>query len=142
MADGDPFDLARFVRAQEGAYEQALGEVRRGRKTSHWMWFVFPQLAGLGSSPTAQRYAVSGVGEARAYLAHPVLGPRLREITEAAAVLTGRTAREVFGSPDDLKLRSSLTLFEAAAPDEPVFARALEALCGGERDARTLALLR
>ena len=141
MAD-DPHDLARFVQAQEGSYAQALAEVRRGRKASHWMWFVFPQLAGLGSSPTAQHYAVSGLDEARAYLAHPLLGPRLREISGAAAELTGRTAREVFGSPDDLKLASSLTLFEAAAPGEPVFARALDALCGGRRDGRTLELLR
>ncbi len=138
----DPFDLARFVRAQEGVHAQALAEVRRGRKASHWMWFVFPQLAGLGSSPAARRYAVSGLDEARAYLAHPVLGPRLREIAGAAAGLSGRTAREVFGSPDDLKLRSSLTLFEAAASDAPVFARALDVLCGGGRDGRTLDLLR
>ena len=134
----DPFDLARFVRAQEGAYVQALAEVRRGRKAGHWMWFVFPQVSGLGSSATAQRYAIGGLDEARAYLAHPVLGPRLREIAAAAAELQGRTAREVFGSPDDLKLASSLTLFEAAAPGEPVFARALEALCGGRRDRLTL----
>ena len=137
----DPFDLARFVRAQEAIYAQALAEVRRGRKTSHWMWFVFPQLAGLGASPTAQRYAIGGLEEARAYLAHPVLGPRLREAAEAAAALAGRTAREVFGTPDDLKLRSSLTLFEAAAPGEPVFARALETLCGGARDPVTLRAL-
>ena len=134
----DPFDLARFTQAQEGSYAQALAEVRRGRKTSHWMWFIFPQLAGLGVSPTAQLYAIGGLNEARAYLAYPVLGPRLLEIAGAAAVLQGRTAREVFGSPDDLKLRSSLTLFEAAAPIEPVFARALDSLCGGQRDARTV----
>ena len=142
MNDADPFDLARFVRAQEGSYAQALAEVRRGRKANHWMWFVFPQLAGLGSSPTAQHYAISGLDEARAYLAHPVLGPRLHEIAGAAAELTGRTAREVFGSPDDLKLRSSLTLFDAAAPDQPVFSRALHVLCGGLRDSRTLELLK
>ena len=126
------------MRAQEGTYAQALAEVRRGRKASHWMWFVFPQVAGLGSSPTAQRYAVGGLDEARAYLAHPVLGPRLREIAAAAAGLEGRTARQVFGAPDDLKLCSSLTLFEAAAPDEPVFGRALDALCEGRRDPLTL----
>ena len=141
MSD-DPHDLARFVQAQEGSYAQALAEVRRGRKASHWMWFVFPQVAGLGSSPTAQHYARAGLDEARAYLAHPVLGPRLCEVAEAAAGLKGRTAREVFGSPDDLKLRSSLTLFEAAAPEAPVFARALVVLCGGQRDGRTLELLR
>lgn len=142
MAEGgDPFNLARFVRAQEAAYAQALAEVRRGRKASHWIWFVFPQVAGLGSSPTARHYALTGLDEARAYLAHPVLGSRLREITAVAAGLQGRTARAVFGSPDDLKLRSSLTLFEAAAPDEPVFARALDTLCEGERDPLTLANL-
>ncbi len=140
-AAGDPFDLARFLRAQEESYAQALAEVRRGRKTSHWMWFVFPQLAGLGSSPTAQHYALAGLDEARAYLAHPVLGPRLHEIAGAAADLQGRTAREVFGSPDDLKLRSSLTLFEAAAPAESVFGRGLDVLCDRVRDRRTLELL-
>ena len=134
----DSFDLARFVRAQEGTHVQALAEVRRGRKASHWMWFVFPQLAGLGSSPTAQHYALNGLDEARAYLAHPVLGLRLRAITEVAAQLEGRTARDVFGSPDDMKLRSSLTLFEAAAPDGTVFGRALDALSGGGRDRLTL----
>ncbi len=137
----DPFDLRRFVEAQDGVYAGALAEVRRGRKASHWMWFVFPQLAGLGYSPTARHYGIQGLEEARAYLAHPMLGPRLREVAAAAAGLEGRTAREVFGSPDDLKLRSSLTLFEAAAPGEPVFARALDALCAGERDGRTLELL-
>ena len=143
MTGDDPHDLARFVRAQAGGvYEQAVAEVRRGRKASHWMWFVFPQLAGLGFSSTAQHYALGGLEEARAYLAHPSLGPRLREIAATAAALEGRTARAVFGSPDDLKLRSSLTLFEAAAPGEPVFAQALDALCDGVRDGRTLELLR
>ena len=137
-AQADPFDLQRFVAAQAGVYDQALAEVRRGRKTSHWMWFVFPQLAGLGSSPMAQRYAIASLEEARAYLGHPVLGPCLREIAEAAAGLVGQTAREVFGAPDDMKLRSCLTLFEAAAPDEPVFGDTLNALCGGERDGVTL----
>ncbi len=138
----DPHDLLRFVRAQDGgAYARALAEVRRGRKASHWMWFVFPQLAGLGSSPTARLYALASRDEAHAYLAHPVLGARLCEIAGAAADLRGRTAGEVFGSPDDLKLRSSLTLFEAAAADEPVFGRALHALCQGRRDGRTLELL-
>ena len=141
MAAEEAFDLRRFVEAQERTYAEALAEVRRGRKASHWMWFVFPQIAGLGFSPTAQQYAISGMEEARAYLAHPLLGPRLREVAGAAAGLQGRTAREVFGSPDDLKLRSSLTLFEAAALDEPVFARALDALCAGVRDGRTLELL-
>lgn len=137
----DPHDLHRFVQAQEGVYARALEEIRRGRKTSHWMWFVFPQLRGLGSSLTARLYGLSGLEEARAYLAHPVLGPRLRDCAQAAAELAGRTAREVFGSPDDLKLRSSLTLFAAADPGELLFRRALDALCGGERDPATLRLL-
>jgi uncharacterized protein (DUF1810 family) len=123
------FDLQRFVRAQDegGTYEQALGELRRGRKVSHWMWFVFPQLAGLGRSSTARYYAVGSLAEAQAYLAHPVLGARLRE---CAAVLTGlagsRSAEDVFGGVDALKLRSSMTLFARAAPTEPVFAAVLE----------------
>ena len=136
MAGDDPFGLQRFVGAQAGGvYEQALSEVRRGRKTSHWMWFVFPQAAGLGSSPTSKHYAIGSLAEAKAYLAHPVLGPRLREIAGAVVALKGRTARAVFGSPDDMKLRSSLTLFEAAAEGEPVFAEALDAMCEGRRDA-------
>lgn len=139
--DGDAYFLDRFVGAQFRTYERALAEVRAGRKTSHWMWYVFPQLYGLGSSYMAQRFGIGGLDEARAYLRHPELGPRLREITAAAAAHMGRTAHEVFGSPDDLKLRSSLTLFEAAAPQEPVFAAALDALCNGVRDPRTLALL-
>ena len=138
MTATDPFDLQRFVDAQEGVYAQALGEVRRGRKASHWMWFVFPQITGLGFSPMAQRYAITSSAEARAYLDHPVLGPRLRDCAAAVVALAGRSAREVFGSPDDMKLRSSLTLFEAAAPDEPLFGQALEALCGGVRDDATL----
>ena len=127
MAD---VDLQRFVDAQAGVFDRALAEIERGRKTSHWMWFVFPQLAGLGSSEMARRYAIASLAEARAYLAHPVLGPRLRQAARAAAALEGTTAHEVFASPDDLKLRSSLTLFEAADPAEPAFATALDRLCG------------
>lgn len=137
----DLFDLRRFVLAQEGVYGRAFDEIRRGRKTSHWMWFMFPQLRGLGSSPTAWRYGIASLAEARAYLAHDLLGPRLRECAEAAAGLKGRTAAEVFGSPDDQKLRSSLTLFEQADPGDPVFARALDALCASERDQLTLRML-
>jgi uncharacterized protein (DUF1810 family) len=133
---GDPFDLQRFVDAQAGVHDQALREIRAGRKTSHWMWFVFPQLRGLGNSPTAVFYGLASLDEARVYLAHPLLGPRLRECAAAAAGLKS-TARAVFGTPDDLKLRSSLTLFEAAAPDEPVFGQALDVLCDGVRDPRT-----
>jgi len=134
-------DLQRFVDAQAGLYEQALAEIRRGRKTSHWMWFVFPQLAGLGSSPTARFYAIASLDEARAYVAHPVLGPRLRACAEAVAALAGRPAREVFGHPDHLKLRSSLTLFEVADPASDVFGRALDAVCDGRRDETTLRML-
>lgn len=134
-------DLQRFVDAQRDVYATALAEIRRGRKTGHWMWFIFPQLDGLGLSPTARLYAIASLGEARAYLADPLLGPRLGACAAAVAALHGRTAREVFGSPDDLKLRSSLTLFEAADPCDPVFGEALEALCGGERDPATLRLL-
>ncbi len=132
------FDLNRFVVAQAGVYERAVEELRRGRKESHWMWFIFPQIAGLGSSPMAVRYAVSSLAEAKAYLDHPLLGKRLRECAAACVALEGLSASQVFGHPDDLKLRSSLTLFEAAAPDEPVFGQALDALCGGERDGLTL----
>jgi uncharacterized protein (DUF1810 family) len=140
----DPFDLARFVRAQEGVYAQALAELAAGRKRSHWMWFVFPQIAGLGRSPTAQRYAIRSLDEARAYLEHPLLGARLRECTRTVNGLEGRTAHEIFGSPDDLKFRSSMTLFAAAADaaDAADFALALERYYSGERDAATLKLLR
>lgn len=141
MAGDDPHDLDRFVRAQAGVHAAALEEVRRGRKVGHWMWFVLPQLRGLGASPTARLYGLAGLEEARAYLAHPLLGPRLRACAEVAAGLVGRTAAEVFGHPDDLKLRSCLTLFEAADPGEPAFPRALETLCGGVLDPATLRLL-
>jgi uncharacterized protein (DUF1810 family) len=136
---GDPFDLARFVAAQDadGTYARALAELRAGRKTSHWMWFVFPQIAGLGRSPTAVRYAISGLPEARAYLAHPLLGPRLVEASRALTELTGRSAVDVLGGIDALKLRSSMTLFAAAAPEEPVFGEVLARFFGGERDPET-----
>lgn len=138
----DPFDLQRFVTAQAGVYARALDELQRGRKQNHWMWFVFPQIAGLGSSPTAQRYAVGSLDEARAYLAHPLLGPRLREAAAAVNAVEARSAHEIFGTPDDLKFRSSMTLFQAAAPDEPLFRAALCKYFGGAPDARTLELLR
>jgi uncharacterized protein (DUF1810 family) len=133
----DPFDLDRFITAQVGTYAQALAELRAGRKRSHWMWFVFPQIAGLGSSPMAQRYALSSLDEARVYLADPVLGPRLRECTAAALDAPG-SAHDLFGSPDDMKFRSCLTLFAEAAPEERLFADALDRFYGGERDGRTL----
>lgn len=140
-ASGDPFDLGRFVEAQSDDYETALAEVAAGRKRSHWMWYVFPQIDGLGSSPMAARYAIKSLDEARAYLDHPVLGPRLAEIAEAALSVEGRSAREIFGSPDDLKLRSCATLFAIASPPGSVFGRLLDKYFRGEPDARTLELL-
>jgi uncharacterized protein (DUF1810 family) len=136
-------DLERFVTAQnEGAtYERALAELRRGRKTSHWMWFVFPQIAGLGHSPTSQFFAIESLDEARAYLAHPVLGPRLRECAEVVAATTGRSSVDVFGGIDAQKLRSSMTLFARAAPEEPVFERTLEVFFDGDPDPLTDRLL-
>lgn len=131
-------DLSRFVEAQATTYQTALAELRRGRKASHWMWFVFPQIQGLGSSPTARFYAIADLAEARAYLDHPVLGPRLREAVAAINALPGDDAHAVFGSPDDLKLRSCLTLFQAVAPDEPAFGQALAKYFGGAPDPRTL----
>jgi uncharacterized protein (DUF1810 family) len=136
---GDPFDLQRFVEAQDsgGTYDRALAELRGGRKVSHWMWFVFPQVAGLGRSPIAARFAISGLDEARAYLAHPVLGPRLVESAGALAEQRGRSAVEILGEVDALKLRSSMTLFARAAPDEPVFAAVLERYFDGQADPET-----
>jgi uncharacterized protein (DUF1810 family) len=133
-------DLDRFVSAQEGVHDTAVAELRAGRKRTHWMWFVFPQLAGLGSSPTAQRYALSGLDEAREYLAHPVLGPRLHEAAEAVLSVEGRNAGEILGYPDDLKLRSSMTLFGAAAPEDGVFNKVLVKFYDSP-DPRTLELL-
>ena len=138
-ADADPFDLRRFVTAQDsgGTYARAVTELRAGRKASHWMWFVFPQIAGLGYSPTARAYAITSLDEARAYLSHPVLGPRL---TACAAILTGlrgRTAEQVFGEVDALKLRSSMTLFMHAAPDEALFRQVLEQYFDGIPDSAT-----
>ena len=137
----DAYDLRRFVEAQDGIHGRALAELRAGEKRSHWMWFVFPQIAGLGSSAMARRYALASPDEARAYLAHPLLGDRLRACTAAVSALDGRSARAVFGSPDDVKFRSSMTLFAHAAPDEPLFAAALAKYFGGEADPLTLAKL-
>ena len=137
----DPFDLQRFVDAQDPVWDRVLGELRRGRKTSHWMWFVFPQVAGLGSSPTARAYALSGLDEARAYLAHPVLGARLREAARLAAEVPEGDASAVFGYPDDLKLRSSMTLFARAADDDAPFTAVLDRYFDGHPDRRTLDLL-
>ena len=137
----DPHDLNRFIDAQHSSYETALSEIRRGRKRSHWMWFIFPQYAGLGTSATSQRYAIKSVAEAEAYLKHPVLGLRLTQITEALLAIEGRSAHEVFGSPDDLKLKSSATLFAHVSPTGSVFQRVLNKYFGGERDDKTLRLL-
>lgn len=140
----DPYRLQRFLDAQDagGTYDRALAELRTGRKRTHWMWFVFPQLAGLGRSPTAQAYAIGSLGEAHAYLAHPALGPRLRECAAALLHLpAGASAREVLGDLDAMKLRSSMALFARAAPDEPLFRQVVERYYGGVPDAATARLL-
>ena len=130
-------DLDRFVQAQASTYERALAELRAGRKTGHWMWFVFPQIEGLGRSPTAQHYAIAGLDEARAYLAHPVLGPRLRECASALLGVPDRSAEEILGGIDALKLRSSMTLFALAAPEEEVFRAVLDRFHDGKPDPET-----
>ena len=143
MSD-DPHGLQRFVDAQDraGTYERALGELRAGRKTSHWMWFVFPQLAGLGRSEMSRYYAIASLDEARAYVEHPVLGARLRECANVLVALpAGRSAEDVFGSVDAVKLRSSMTLFRRAAPDDPLFGQVLERFYGGAADPQTDALI-
>jgi uncharacterized protein (DUF1810 family) len=137
----DPFDLNRFVTAQAPVYGRVVAELRDGRKRSHWMWFVFPQLRGLGGSPTAVRYGISSLQEARAYLSHELLGPRLRECTQLINQVRGRSAEEIFGSPDDLKLRSSMTLFALAAQDAQDFSALLDRYYGGQQDPLTLAQL-
>lgn len=137
----DPFNLERFVAAQASVYPTALAELEAGAKRSHWMWFVFPQLAGLGQSATARLYGISGLAEARAYLDHPVLGPRLLACVAAVMRVQGRSAHQIFGAPDDLKFRSSLTLFGRASPAPEPFQAALDRYCEGEPDPRTLALL-
>ena len=137
----DEFHLDRFVEAQAPVHARALAELRRGRKQSHWMWFVFPQLAGLGRSETARRYAIASLEEARAYLAHPLLGPRLRDGTQAVLAHCELAAEAIFGAVDAMKFRSSMTLFEAAARDEDIFAGALDCFFGGARDPMTLRLL-
>ncbi|GGD18889.1 hypothetical protein GCM10011342_29500 [Aquisalinus flavus] len=133
----DPFDLQRFVEAQKGFYDEALRELCAGRKRSHWIWFIFPQVDGLGNSPTAIHYALSGRDEATAYAAHPILGPRLIACTEATVAIDSSDAAAVFGHPDDLKFRSSMTLFEAATGND-LFGKALEKFYDGEPDGETL----
>lgn len=137
----DPHDLKRFLDAQAFVYDRALAELKRGRKESHWMWFVFPQVAGLGLSERSVRYAIRSLDEAAAYAAHPVLGSRLRDCTGAVLAVEGRSAHDIFGAPDDRKFQSSMALFEKAAPDEPLFPAALERYFAGGRDHRTLELL-
>jgi uncharacterized protein (DUF1810 family) len=137
----DPHNLQRFVDAQAPVYAQVCSELKAGKKRSHWMWFVFPQIKGLGTSPTAQFYAVGSRAEAEAYLAHPVLGLWLRECTQLVLDVTGRSAHEIFGSPDDLKFRSSMTLFAEVAGDKALFEAALRKYFNGESDRRTIAAL-
>ena len=136
-----PYDLNRFTRAQEGVYEEVLSEIKSGSKQSHWMWYVFPQISGLGHSDIAKHYAIKNVEEAREYLKHPVLGNRLLECTKGVLAIEGRTASEIFGSPDDLKLRSSMTLFAVISGTGSVFHRVLDKYYWGEHDDRTLQLL-
>jgi uncharacterized protein (DUF1810 family) len=137
----DSYNLDRFVHAQERNYDQALRELELGRKQGHWMWYVFPQIDGLGSSPTTKLYSIKSEDEARAYLKHPTLGPRLHECAEAILRVDGKSAREILGSPDDLKLKSCATLFASVSPPGSVFERILERFYAGERDATTLRLL-
>lgn len=137
----DPFNLSRFVEAQAPVYAQAAAELRAGRKTTHWMWFIFPQIVGLGLSPTARFYAIGSAAEARAYLADPLLGARLRQCTDLTLQIDDRTAHEIFGSPDDLKFRSSMTLFAAVAGRPSPFERALQKYFAGAGDPRTLEIL-
>lgn len=136
----DPHDLERFLSAQAPVIDAVRAELRAGRKRSHWTWFVFPQLKGLGVSATAQHYGIASLQEARAYLAHPVLGARLRECCELMLAVPGRSAHDILGSPDDLKFRSCVTLFALAAPAEALFRRCLDRFCAGAPDPRTLAL--
>lgn len=136
------FDLERFLSAQAAIYSRALAELRSGRKRTHWMWFIFPQIEGLGHSATAMRYAIKSIDEARAYLSHPVLGARLTECAEALLAVEERAASEIFQYPDDLKLKSSMTLFAAVAEPGSVFVRVLDKYFAGKRDERTLQLLK
>jgi uncharacterized protein (DUF1810 family) len=138
----DPYDLQRFVDAQDPVYDKVCSELQDGRKKSHWMWFVFPQIEGLGSSQLARKFAISSLAEAAAYLGHPVLGPRLAECTRLANQVEGRTIDQIFGYPDDLKFRSSMTLFAHATSDNQAFITALQKYCKSEFDPATLAQLR
>jgi uncharacterized protein (DUF1810 family) len=138
---GDPYDLKRFVQAQNTDYDRALLEIERGKKSSHWMWYIFPQFEGLGVSITSRRYSIKSTGEAAAYLAHPVLGPRLRECAKAVLNVEGRSAHEIFGYPDDMKLRSCATLFACMSPEGSVFHRLLDKYFEGKQDRKTLGMI-
>lgn len=140
--EADPYDLDRFVTAQTGVYEQALAELSAGRKQSHWMWFVFPQWTGLGHSVMSERYAIGSIGEARAYLAHPLLGPRLAECIAGMLSVPGRSAHDILGYPDDLKFRSAMTLFAAVSADGSPFHHAIDRFFDGHPDRKTLDLLK
>ena len=137
----DPYNLQRFVDAQEQIIDRVITELRAGRKRSHWMWFIFPQIRGLGHSPMAMEFAISSREEASAYLRHPILGPRLRECSRLVNLIAGRSAEQVFGYPDDLKFRSSMTLFAHSTPDNKVFIEALEKYFDGQPDPLTLSRL-
>ena len=134
----DPYDLQRFVESQNSCFEQVCSELRSGRKTSHWMWFIFPQIKGLGSSPLARKFAIASRAEAEAYLRHPTLGPRLRECTQIVNLIEGSSIEQILGSPDDLKFRSCMTLFAHATADNRLFIDALQKYCGGKFDTLTL----
>lgn len=142
MVNNHPkFDLARFISAQEGVYERALAELKSGQKRTHWMWYIFPQIAGLGFSSISQQYAIQNLEEARQYINHPVLGKRLLECAEAVLAIKGRSVSEIFGYPDDLKLRSCMTLFACVLDSNPVFVRVLEKYFRGNRDNKTLQII-
>jgi uncharacterized protein (DUF1810 family) len=139
--NNDKFDLGRFINAQSGVYDRVIAELRKGRKRSHWMWYIFPQIEGLGQSETTKYYSIKSLEEAREYLDHPVLGARLLECAEAVFAVEGKTVSEIFGYPDDMKLKSSMTLFSCVAGPDSVFVRVLDKYFQGERDNRTLQLL-
>ena len=138
---GDPYDLNRFISAQEGVYDRALAELRGGLKRSHWMWYIFPQIDGLGHSPTTRHYSIKSLEEARQYLAHPILGARLVECAEAVLSVQERSASDIFGHPDDWKLQSSMTLFALVSGPRSVFERVLDKYYQGKRDSRTLQIV-
>ncbi len=140
-SQNDPYDLDRFISAQEGVYDRVLAELRDGLKRTHWMWYIFPQIDGLGHSPRARQYAIKSLEEARQYLSHPVLGTRLRECSDAVLAIRDRSASEVFGYPDDMKLQSCMTLFTLVTDPGSVFERVLDKYYQGKRDARTLQII-